>query len=371
MSSIAVVLLGSLATRPSHAHELQPAVATVVVAPETVSLTVDLNLEPMILGIDLEGLENTDDASESDQYDAMRTLSADALRAEFERAWPTIARNIHVRVNDTPLPLTIESVEIPDVGNPELARQSSMQLTAEMPAGGGAVRLGWAAEYGGLIVRQLDQDGELLYAALLTSGGSSDVMQHAKPVQASLTDTVLHYIVVGIEHIVPKGLDHILFVLGLFFFALAARPLLIQVTVFTFAHTVTLALATLGYVSVPASIVEPLIALSIAYVALENLRGGEMTRARIAVVFAFGLLHGLGFAYVLGDVGLESSQFIASLVAFNIGVEIGQLSVLAVAFVCLGLPFGKQPWYRKFITVPGSLAIAVVGLYWTAERVFF
>ncbi|MEM7378045.1 MAG: HupE/UreJ family protein, partial [Pseudomonadota bacterium] len=214
-------------------------------------------------------------------------------------------------------------------------------------------------------------DGEVGYAAMLSSGSVSAPMPRTEPAQLSLGQTLRHYTVVGFEHIIPKGLDHIVFVLGLFFFSLALKPLIWQVTAFTLAHSVTLALASLGHISVPASVVEPLIALSIAYVAVENLRGGEITWVRTAVVFAFGLLHGLGFAFVLGDVGLPPSQFFASLFAFNVGVEIGQLAAIAVAWLALGLPFGKRSWYRRGIAIPCSLAIAAIGVYWTVERVFF
>ena len=151
---------------------------------------------------------------------------------------------------------------------------------------------------------------------------------------------------------------------------LRVRPLLLQITAFTLAHTVTLALASLNIITVPAAVVEPLIAASIVYVALENVIGGRVGALRIAVVFGFGLLHGLGFASVLGDVGLQDSRFVVGLIGFNIGVELGQLAVIAAAFILLGLPFGKKPSYRSYIAVPFSVAIAVIGAWWTYERVF-
>lgn len=189
--------------------------------------------------------------------------------------------------------------------------------------------------------------------------------------EPGLGASILRYLVSGFDHIVPKGLDHILFVLGLFFYSLHWRPLLWQVTAFTAAHTCTLALATLGVVSVPPEVVEPLIATSIVFVALENLWSGGRTRigwGRVAVVFGFGLLHGLGFASVLGEFGL-GSHFVASLISFNIGVEIGQIAVLAMAFLLLGAPFGSKPWYRRRIAIPGSLLIAAIGSYWVLNRI--
>ena len=180
----------------------------------------------------------------------------------------------------------------------------------------------------------------------------------------------MHYIPVGFDHILPKGLDHILFVLGLFFLSIYLRPLLWQITAFTLAHTVTLALGAMGWVTVPAGIVEPLIAASIVYVAIENLFMSGLSRWRPFVIFGFGLLHGLGFASVLGEFGIPDDQFFAALIAFNIGVEFGQLTVIAAAFLAVGLWFRHKDWYRARISVPASLLIAAVGAYWFIERVF-
>lgn len=186
----------------------------------------------------------------------------------------------------------------------------------------------------------------------------------------STGEIVWQYLILGFTHIVPKGLDHILFVLGLFLLSLKIKPILLQVTAFTVAHSITLALSIYGVVSLPSSIVEPLIALSITYVAVENLFVKEYKPWRTAIVFAFGLLHGLGFAGVLEELGLPRSQFVPALVSFNVGVELGQLSVITAAFLAVGLPFGAKQWYRKRITIPASVLISLVGLYWTIERIW-
>ena len=133
------------------------------------------------------------------------------------------------------------------------------------------------------------------------------------------------------------------------------------------AHTVTLALATMGVVRLPPTIVEPLIALSIAWVAIENVLVDRLRPWRPFVVFGFGLLHGLGFAGALADVGLPAGELVPALLAFNVGVELGQLAVLAVAFLVVG-PWVRRPWYRRRLAVPASLAIAAVGLFWAVER---
>jgi hypothetical protein len=177
------------------------------------------------------------------------------------------------------------------------------------------------------------------------------------------------YLSLGFTHILPRGLDHVLFVLGIFLLAVQLRPVLWQVSAFTVAHTITLALTVYGVVSLPPRVVEPLIALSIVYVAIENVFTSKLHAWRPLIVFCFGLLHGMGFAGVLTDIGLPRSEFVPALLSFNAGVECGQLTVIAVAFLLVGLPFRKKPWYRQRIVVPGSLLIAAVGLFWFVQRV--
>ncbi|HLP40707.1 MAG TPA: HupE/UreJ family protein [Fibrobacteria bacterium] len=191
----------------------------------------------------------------------------------------------------------------------------------------------------------------------------------ARPTDAGGDENVfVRFLRLGFLHILPHGQDHILFVLGLFFFSTALRPLLIQVTAFTIAHSITLGLALVGVVSLPAKIVEPLIALSIAVVALENIFFRRLKPSRWIVVFGFGLIHGMGFAGVLQGLGLPEGQFLSTLVGFNLGVEAGQIAVISLAFAATFWA-RHRPWYFRFVVVPVSAAIALVGLYWTVQRV--
>ncbi len=161
-----------------------------------------------------------------------------------------------------------------------------------------------------------------------------------------------------------------LFVLGLFFLSRRLRPLLLQVSAFTVAHSITLGLGLYGLLTLPASIVEPLIAISIAYIALENIFLSHLNHWRVVLVFAFGLLHGLGFAGALKEVGLPRSEFATALLCFNVGVELGQLTVIGLAFLLVGLPYANRVWYRSRIVLPASALIACFGVYWTVERLF-
>jgi len=176
------------------------------------------------------------------------------------------------------------------------------------------------------------------------------------------------FIKAGFEHIIPQGLDHILFVLGLFFSTLKLRSLILQVTAFTFAHSITLALAALGFVKLQLSVVEPLIFLSIVWVAFENTFFKKTTKWRPLVVFSFGLLHGLGFATLLSEYGLPKDNFISLLLAFNVGVEFGQFAVLLVAFILVRLIYLKTK-YKNQLKIPASIMIGCTGLFWFIESI--
>lgn len=176
------------------------------------------------------------------------------------------------------------------------------------------------------------------------------------------------YLVLGYEHILPQGTDHILFVLGLFLLSCRLKPLLWQVTAFTVAHSITLGLAMYGVIRLPSSVVEPLIAASIAFVAVENICTPELKPWRPVVVFGFGLIHGLGFSSVLLSLGLPRQDFLTALLSFNSGVELGQLTVITAAFLVVGW-WRRRGWYRRAIVIPASALIAVTGLFWTVQRI--
>ena len=254
-------------------------------------------------------------------------------------------------------------------GKPNLTR---LRLRGRTPSG--ASRFTFADEaIEGYFVIALRNEGQ---AEGVTQWVESFKTSEPFPIERAVVpsgrmEIVKQYLTLGFTHILPKGLDHVLFVLGIFLLAVRLKPVLWQVTAFTLAHTITLALTIYGVVSLPSSIVEPLIALSIVYVAIENVFTDKLHAWRPLVVFCFGLLHGMGFAGVLSEIGLPRSEFVPALLAFNVGVELGQLMVIFTAFLIVGLPFREKPWYRRRVVVPGSLAIAAVGLYWFVQRVFF
>lgn len=184
------------------------------------------------------------------------------------------------------------------------------------------------------------------------------------------SDIAWTYLKLGFTHILPLGLDHILFVLSLFFLSSNLKTVFWQATAFTVAHTVTLGLSMYNYIQPLPAVVEPLIALSIFFVAVENLLSKELRPGRIAVVFGFGLVHGMGFAGALNEMGLPPGRFLNSLLSFNIGVELGQIAVILAAYFLTAKWFSEKPWYRRRVVNPVSLAIAAIALYWTIERTF-
>ena len=187
----------------------------------------------------------------------------------------------------------------------------------------------------------------------------------------SKSDAAFLYVKLGYQHILPLGVDHILFVLSLFLLSPKLKPVLWQATAFTVAHTVTLGLSMYHVINPPAKIVEPLIALSILYVAMENIISPKLRKARIGIVFLFGLVHGMGFASALGQLGLPQHSYLTSLLMFNLGVELGQLTVILTAYFLFARWFGNKPYYRKAIVIPLSVIIALIAAFWTIQRIFF
>ena len=144
-----------------------------------------------------------------------------------------------------------------------------------------------------------------------------------------------------------------------------------QATAFTVAHSITLALSMKNIIVMPGAVVEPIIALSILFIAIENILLTELKAWRIMIVFMFGLIHGMGFASALNEIGLPRNKFFTSILSFNAGVELGQVAVILAVFALIIIPFGKKAWYRLRIVYPLSAIIGLIATWWTIERVFF
>lgn len=371
-SQALALLLIALFVAVAQAHALRPTISEITF-PEGEDrwriVFQPINLEALISNVGA-GHEDTDESINAGVYDRLREMSSGDLRGEFDRFAPEFLSQIKVMAEGQRLDAEVESVIIPLGGDLALARDGLVTIGGPVPDGVSDLTVSWAPGYGDLVVRTpVDENGEG-YAGFLTGGEASAPINVTGGAKQSSFEAFAEYLVVGFRHILPLGLDHILFVIGLFLLSTALRPLIIQITAFTLAHTVTLALGALGYISIPGSIVEPLIALSITFVAIENIFADKLNKWRPFVIFGFGLLHGLGFAGVLSEFGFAQGQFVASLIAFNVGVEIGQLTVIAICFLAVGIWFGKRDWYRPGIVYPASLAIGGYSFAWFIERSF-
>ena len=369
-----ILFLSCLSYSTAFADVVKPALVEINVNSERlVNIEVRASIEALLTGINAK-YKNTKDAPNAAEYDEFRKMPASELKQAFSSFKEPFLRSISLETSHQPVVLQIESVKIPPTGYTKVPRISVIQLSGVLPKNAHHLQWYYPAKFGdnAVRVRQVDEANNKWHWSQwqwLRNDKASDLFPLTEIVaRQSTLDVIISYIEIGFEHIVPKGTDHILFILGLFLLSTHIRPLLWQVTMFTMAHTITLGLAMHNIIELPASVVEPLIALSIAYVGVENIYAKTLHKSRLVLVFLFGLLHGLGFAGVLSDFGMPKGDFAEALISFNVGVELGQLAVISIAFVLLRIWFQDQKKYRKFIVVPGSLFISVVGSYWFLER---
>ncbi|SFM23222.1 HupE/UreJ family protein [Shimia aestuarii] len=353
----------------ANAHEVLPTIADLEVANGQAQLSLRMNAEAFVAGLNLDEITDTDEVTGGNDYDALRALSVADFEARLRAALPDVLKGVTLRAGELSAVWEVVEVRVAPLADLELPRATVVALRTDVPSGTQQVTLVWPEGHGALVLRQVGVEDP--YTGFLNGGETSPPISVMGGDALSGWQSFLAYVPVGFDHILPKGLDHILFVLGLFFLSLHLRPLIWQISAFTLAHTVTLAAGALGWVNVPSAIVEPLIAASISFVAIENILSRGLSPWRPVVVFGFGLLHGLGFASVLEEFGLPEDTFIPALLGFNVGVELGQLTVIALAFCAVGFWFGKKPWYRARIAVPASAVIALIGAWWFVERVFF
>jgi hydrogenase/urease accessory protein HupE len=295
-------------------------------------------------------------------------LDADALRAKLVAFGAALARHVDVRFDGmvSSASVAIGELELPsDVTSPAFV---VLVATGPVPARAQSVTWRYSLAYSTYAV-VFDDGGGSPSTQWLDGDATSRPFRIAANVAPSGSLDILgRYLGLGFRHIVPDGLDHILFVLGIFLLTTSLWPILTQVTAFTIAHSLTLGLTTYGIVSLPARIVEPLIALSVAYVGIENMMTSRLTPWRPAVVFGFGLLHGMGFAGALTQLRLPRAEIIPALIGFNVGIELAQLAVIAAAYCAVVAWIRDKPWYRARFVVPASAAVATTGLFWTAQR---
>jgi hypothetical protein len=370
----AVVLLCTLWTGAVRADVVKPALIEIsVYTSGKVHVDLRASIEALLTGINAR-YRNTQDAPNAAEYDALRVLPPDALREKFVPFEKTLLEKIDMLADGLEVELAIDKVTIPEPGYTKVPRISVIELTGTLDRS--TKELGWyyPAAFGdnAVRVRQVDEENEQWHWSEW-QWIRDDSVSKPFPLDELFTrlpvhEVMLNYISIGFDHILPRGTDHILFIVGIFLLSVQLRPLLWQVTMFTIAHTITLGLAMTGYLDIPERIVQPLIALSIAWIGIENVFLPHLSKHRLAIVFAFGLLHGIGFADALAEFGMPDGAFLTALISFNIGVELGQVAIIGLCLLAFGLWFRNRGWYRTLFVIPASLFIAAVGLFWTFDR---
>jgi hypothetical protein len=300
-----------------------------------------------------EGWKKIEEATRIFWKDSLK-LEADGTELEWTLAIPEIHE-------PSPAFMTL--------GEPEELPMLDAVIRAQLPPGTRKLEATWKEPFGVVLVVTVRKDAEAEVKPIV-SGERMTLAERDETDLAPVPRSIGDWIILGFHHILPLGVDHILFVLGLFLLAPKWRPLLQQTITFTIAHSITLGLASMGWLDVSserASLwVEVLIAASIAWVGVENLLVKELGKGRLALVALFGLIHGLGFASVLADWLPEDhpEQLAGALFGFNVGVELGQVAVLLAAFALFGW------WRAKFVWVKwgGSVLVGLAGLILVIER---
>ena len=380
---IACALLFVLWTSCAGAHTMTLTEVTVTFAtPGTLDVKIGLDLT-QILG-------------SPERYYRFVTEPETAQRDQLRDIVPRVLDGLQLVLGTTPLQLTLQQFSTATANqtlilDSQMSTLTTFRLTAPLPDSHEPLKLmvpiGAPIDYPVVYTLQIPTAGVSMTRWLEDGAHESEPYDWygktpqgktvAVPAQHSAVPETLPwyrqaavYLRLGFRHIVPEGADHILFVLGLFFLGITWRKLLSQTSVFTIAHATTLFLSTYGIFSLPSRYVEPAIALSIAWIALENVLQPRLGASRLAVVFGFGLVHGLGFASSLSDIPFPKHDFLFALLGFNFGVDLGQLFVMAVAFLLVGW-FRDERWFRRRIAIPASLTIAAIGLFWAGQRVIF
>jgi hypothetical protein len=381
------VLLALAADAYGRARYAHPAVSTAAIVKVTAGGRVEVTVIHDALAFALDDTSaNVTDTQMFELLDAPDLVLADAFAYGRKR----FAASFQIFADGAPLPFEI--IGAPDLGavNQWKAEHSGRALpcklhfvvTAQLPAGARGMSVRFPQILADVVL-SVDRPGvEPVYFPLAPgenapgidvgmvgagSGTEKSAARMDRPAVSGL-GVAWRYLKLGFFHIIPEGTDHALFVLGLFLLTPRVKPLLWQITAFTIAHSTTLTLATLDLVRIPSGVVEPTIALTIAFIGIENLFATRVRYWRSAVAFLFGLVHGLGFASGLMEVGLPTGQLASALIAFNVGVECGHVTILCSAFLLLGW-WREKPWFRKRVAIPLSLIIAAVALFWMVQRI--
>ena len=367
-----LVVFVNLFSTSSISHEIKPSIADFTYDEKYLNFKIRLNAELILSNIDASTVSNTDSSSLSEIYDKFRILSNKDLEEIFQNSCSEISYNIDIKINNETKKINLIKTEVEDIKNFEISRDTHVYFKVLLDENSEQFTFRWVKNYGPIILRENNNKKleDELVTEYLQSGIESSQFSFKENNFSKTFNSFTKFFVLGIQHIIPKGLDHILFIFGLFLFSSSLKKLISQITIFTIAHSITLIFVSLSLMRINPQIVEPIIALSIVYIGLENIFKKYIKEyLRYVVILFFGLLHGLGFALVLSDIGYKSSDLFVNLISFNLGIEVAQISIVLALYLLIALNFAKNKNYRIFFQVPSSILISSVGLYWFFERI--
>ena len=361
-----LLLLGS-----AKADVVKPALVEVSLFSDyRVEVAIELSLEAAMSDIGTQ-YKNTQDAPSSDYYDELRALEPAVLRQRFDSFSAEFQQGFDLKLDGQSMPLSLIQAEIDIIGYKKRPRKTRLVYEAQFKRWPSEFRWQYIKRYGDSALRwQIYQADSYNWSqwTWLREGAASESIELSQAPQPDMLSQVSQFIGIGFDHVIPLGWDHILFIVGMALSSLVFRNLLLLTLTFTVAHTLTLGLAAADLVNISARIVEPLIAFSIAYVALENLSPRFVLKRKTVWVFVFGLVHGLGFASMLREFEMVERDFLTTLISFNIGVELAQVLVVVLTVLPLLLLRTIGVSYRQWAVMPISILIAVIGLWWGIER---
>ena len=352
------------------AHEIKPAIVEFNKVKNQINIVLKFNAEAFLAKIDASVYKETINFSNSIKYSELRLLPGETLKEKVFESRDQIINSIFIKTSKKQLNLKLVEINVLEEKNIEKVRFTKVYLKTENKFIETPITFSTKKIFGPLIFKNfsnIDTDTQKPQSQWIKPGNQTNQIEIIKE-KTNFPNLLISGIWNGILHIIPYGFDHILFVLGLFFFSYKLKPLLIQVTTFTIAHSITLILGGLGYVTISPVIVEAIIAASIIWIGVENLFRKSMNISRIGVIFCFGLLHGLGFASMFKLIGLEGTDYFLNLLSFNVGIEIGQIITLAPLIILIPL-FNRLSWYRILIAIPASIIIALFGADMFIDRV--
>ena len=332
----------------------------------TFDIVIRQNFEVLLSGIAFAH-KDTDDSPQKQTYDRFRALPDGELETAIRNFLPAFLAQISLEIDGRRVSPILTGITVETNPNLKQARWTQVRLRAQAASPPRTLKWRYGATYGPNILRLKEETSGAIKTYWLAEGTESEPIRLADIAAPGLWGQVVNFLWVGYVHILPLGYDHILFIMGVYFLARRLGQVVTLVTTFTVAHSVTLYLGVKALVVLPALYVESAIALSIAIVGFEILRNTEARALalKVATVFLFGLFHGLGFAGVLMESGFAGGQILVPLVAFNIGVELGQLTVIGAMFalVVYGLRSREDLLRRLRLGMAGGLMIAGIGLF--------